>query len=377
MISAHAFCHALAGRGFDCYTGVPCSFLTGVINVAMAEYTYINATNEGDAVAIAVGAALSGKRPVVLMQNSGLGNAVSPLTSLTHPFGVPVLTVISWRGQPGIQDEPQHALMGVITPDMAQLMGMETIIFSASDLPDQLNAIDAALGRGQSVAWVIPKGEIEPVKTPGRSQPVPHSGAIQTQSAHPGVVGSRTDALKTIVAAQPPHSAVLATTGKTGRELFTLGDRDNQVYQVGSMGCIGALGLGIALAKPACRVIVIDGDGAALMRLGSWASVGYYKPKGFLHIVLDNGVHDSTGGQDTVAASVDFVACAQAMGYPVSRTVASLDELADQMQQWAAEPQLTLLHVAITPGSPATLGRPTCTPAEVAARFKHYLANGG
>lgn len=374
MLSAHAFCQALAGRGFDCYTGVPCSFLTGVINVAMADYTYINATNEGDAVAIAVGAALAGKRPVVLMQNSGLGNAVSPITSLTHPFAVPVLTVISWRGQPGIQDEPQHELMGAITPDMTRLMGMETIIFSASDLATQLDAIDAALGRGQSVAWVIPKGEIEPVKTPGRSQPVPHTGPIHSQSASRVGVGTRTEALQTIVAAQPPHSAVLATTGKTGRELFTVGDRDNQVYQVGSMGCVPSLGLGLALAKPTCPVMVIDGDGAALMRMGSWASVGYYKPKGLMHIVLDNGVHDSTGGQDTVAASVDFVACARAMGYPVSRTVASLDELANQIQQWSAEPQLTLLHVVIAPGSPATLGRPTCTPAEVAARFKQYLA---
>lgn len=374
MLSAHAFCQALAGRGFDCYTGVPCSFLTGVINVAMADYTYINATNEGDAVAIAVGAALAGKRPVVLMQNSGLGNAVSPITSLTHPFAVPVLTVISWRGQPGIQDEPQHELMGAITTDMTRLMGMETIIFSASDLATQLDAIDAALGRGQSVAWVIPKGEIEPVKTPGRSQPVPHTGPIYSQSASRVVVGTRTEALQTIVAAQPPHSAMLATTGKTGRELFTVGDRDNQVYQVGSMGCVPSLGLGLALAKPTCPVMVIDGDGAALMRLGSWASVGYYKPKGLMHIVLDNGVHDSTGGQDTVAASVDFVACAQAMGYPVSRTVASLDALTNQIQQWSAEPQLTLLHVPIAPGSPATLGRPTCTPAEVAARFKQYLA---
>jgi phosphonopyruvate decarboxylase len=347
--------------------------LTGVINVAMADYTYINATNEGDAVAIAVGAALAGKRPVVLMQNSGLGNAVSPITSLTHPFAVPVLTVISWRGQPGIQDEPQHELMGAITPDMTRLMGMETIIFSASDLATQLDAIDAALGRGQSVAWVIPKGEIEPVKTPGRSQPMPHTGPIHSQSASRVVVGTRTEALQTIVAAQPPHSAVLATTGKTGRELFTLGDRDNQVYQVGSMGCVPSLGLGLALAKLTCPVMVIDGDGAALMRLGSWASVGYYKPKRFMHIVLDNGVHDSTGGQDTVAASVDFVACARATGYPVSRTVASLDELANQIQQWSAEPQLTLLHVPIAPGSPATLGRPTCTPAAVAARFKQYL----
>ena len=347
------FCQSLATAGYDTYTGVPCSFLTGLINTAMQAYTYINATNEGDAVAIAAGLVLGGKQPVVLMQNSGLGNAVSPITSLLMPFKLPVLLIIGWRGQPGYPDEPQHQLMGDITVGLLQLMGVTPYIFGETDWDIQLAQIQKCRASKTSAAILIPQNAL----------------AYDTPAA-PVVSGlTRTEALRHIRDTVSDQAVILATTGKTGRELFTLGDSDRYFYQVGSMGCVSAIALGIAQAKPN-PLVIIDGDGAALMRLGALASVGQYRPK-FLHIILNNGVHDSTGGQATVQA--DFTACAKALNYPAAYTITTISDLIACIRAWERQPVLTLLTVMIVPGSPATLARPDCLPETVATRLQAYL----
>ena len=182
--------------------------------------------------------------------------------------------------------------------------------------------------------------------------------------------------LERFLALTDEQTAVVATTGKCGRELFTLADRRQHIYQVGSMGGASGMALGVAL-NTARRVVVLDGDGAALMKLGSLATIGAYGPRNLIHVVLDNGVHDSTGGQATVSASVDFAGVALACGYGFAAACATVDGFAEAFGQARAHPGPALIHVRIAPGSMDRLGRPTVKPAEVARRFKAFLSEPG
>jgi phosphonopyruvate decarboxylase len=374
MLKSADFGQTLTHYGFQLFCGVPCSFLGDLIHYAMNTGRYISATNEGDAIATCAGAYLGGQKSVMLMQNSGLGNAVSPLTSLIHPFNIPVLILMSWRGAPNISDEPQHDLMGRITLDMLRLMTIDYAVLSMdpSVATAQLATANAVIESGKPYCLVVPKGTFAP-------EPLQqHQTAITYSDTHhdhtpPPCIGTRTDALNRIL--KHTHAAILSTTGKTGRECFALGDSPNQLYQIGSMGCVSALGLGLAYAKPRLPVIVVDGDGAALMRLGSWATTGFYGPKNMCHILLDNGVHDSTGGQKTASEAVDFLGCAASMNYPRVYAATSLDQLSDYLTLWQKKPLLTGIYVRISPGSPRELGRPTLSPADVAQRFMTFVRN--
>lgn len=373
MLNPKLFGEALSGHGFNFYAGVPCSFLKSLINYAINHETYISATNEGDAVATAAGASLAGQKSVVLLQNSGLGNAVSPLTSLTYTFKIPVLVIVSLRGGPDHDDEPQHELMGRITNSLLDTMEIENEILADDPLlaEQQLLRANACIESGKTFALVVPKGRFDKHDLKKRQTATRQnwSGHILEETQ---AISTRTDALTTI-ANHSQNAVVVNTTGKTGRELFQINDQENYFYQVGSMGCISALGLGLALSKPKLPVIVIDGDGAALMRLGSWATNGFYAPRNMCHILLDNDVHDSTGGQATASTAIQFPEAAKSMNYARSLSVQSLDQLSDELIAWQNDPKLTLIHVKITPGSPSELGRPTVSPEAVAKRIKHYI----
>ncbi|HEY2661999.1 MAG TPA: phosphonopyruvate decarboxylase [Caulobacteraceae bacterium] len=377
MITAGAFIAAANARGFDFFTGVPCSYLTPLINGVLSDRSlrYVGAASEGEAVAIAAGAWLAGRRTVVMCQNSGLGNAVNPLTSLNAPFRIPTLLITTWRGRPGEPDEPQHEVMGQITHNLIRLMGL-----GLEDAPNRPEALDAAFDRAASAmndtglpfAWVLRKGDIAdgPLDQP---PPTLRPAGVHHRLATGGQRPRREDALATVMDLVDQRTAIIATTGKCGRELFTLADRPQHLYQVGSMGGASAMGLGVALnvERP---VVVLDGDGAALMKLGALATIGAYAPKNLIHVLLDNGVHDSTGGQQTVSASVDFAAVALSCGYAYA---ASCDDLAGFRQAWgqASSQGPALIHLRIAPGSMDKLGRPTVSPAEVAQRFKAFLAS--
>jgi phosphonopyruvate decarboxylase len=376
MITAHDFMSEAARQGFDFYTGVPCSFLTPLINGVISNpgLAYVGAASEGEAVAIAAGAWLAGRRTVVICQNSGLGNAVNPLTSLNAPFRIPTLFITTWRGEPGLKDEPQHEVMGQITQDLLQLIGLEQAPFPAR--PEEVPAAFEAAVRAMEAsdlpfAWVMRKGDVaeaELAQTPPAARP-----AGRRHAEPPAPPPTRAAALARFLEIVSPEAAVIATTGKCGRELFTLCDRPQHLYQVGSMGGASGMGLGVALNTPR-QVVVLDGDGAALMKLGTFATIGAYAPTNLVHVVLDNGVHDSTGGQATVSASVDFAAVALACGYASAASVSTLDgfEQAFRAASDAAGP--ALIHLKIAPGSMDKLGRPTVTPAEVARRFREFLA---
>jgi phosphonopyruvate decarboxylase len=225
---------------------------------------------------------------------------------------------------------------------------------------------------GLPFAWVMRKGDVEDADLDQAPLPAPPLGLRLDEPAD-GPRPTRAASLERFLEIVEPDAAVIATTGKCGRELFTLDDRAQHLYQVGSMGGASGMGLGVALntSRP---VVVLDGDGAALMKLGTFATIGAYAPKNLVHVVLDNGVHDSTGGQATVSASVDFAGVALACGYAFAASCASLDGFERALRQAGAAAGPAMIHLRIAPGSMATLGRPTVKPADVARRFKAFLA---
>ena len=378
MITADAFLETARARGFNFYCGVPCSFLTPLINrvISDSKLNYVGAASEGEAVAIAAGAWLAGRKSVVMCQNSGLGNMINPLTSLNWPFRIPCLVIVTWRGQPGLKDEPQHELMGEITGAMLDVIRVPHAPFPAEEnqIENALEIADAHMAEsGLPSALIMQKGAVEMAPLNQPAPPVPPPGELDDRTTG-GARPARAAALEAVLALAPEAAAIIATTGKTGRELFTLNDRPQQLYQVGSMGCAGAMGLGVALntTRP---VIVIDGDGAALMKMGALATIGAYAPKNLVHLILDNGVHDSTGGQATVSPAVSFAATAQACGYRTSYLCDTLAGFNDCLGAALAGPKPSLIHLRMAPGSLSPLGRPTVKPAEVARRFQDFLAS--
>lgn len=415
MIQARDFVEAARQRGFRWYAGVPCSFLTPFINYVLQDPSlhYVSMANEGDAVALIAGVALAGDagapygRGVSMMQNSGLGNAVSPLTSLTWTFRLPQLLIVTWRAQPGIADEPQHALMGPITPTMLEIMQIPWELFptESAQIGPALDRAIAHMDRtGRPYALIMQKGSVatsQPFKPGGsaigsrsnaaardtatrdretrdtavRDTAVRDTAALGTAAPHAAVSArpSRQDALRVVVAGTTPVSTVLlASTGFCGRELYAIEDRPNHLYMVGSMGCVLPLALGLALARSDLRVIALDGDGAALMRLSAFATVGAYGPPNLWHLLLDNGVHDSTGGQATVSPRVSFAGVAAACGYA---TALETDDLA-RISSWLAERPADGARFArlfIRGGTPADLPRPSVTPADVKTRLMQHI----
>lgn len=378
MITAQDFITEAGRAGFDFYTGVPCSFLTPLINGVLStpSLAYVGATSEGEAVAIAAGAWLAGRQTVVMCQNSGLGNAVNPLTSLNTPFRIPTLFLTTWRGEPGIPDEPQHELMGQITQELIAVMRLEQAPFpneAASLAPALSQAATRMQATGLPYAFVVRRDDVAETELNQAPRELPPPGERVDHHAI-GARPTRAAALERVLAVAPEQAAIIATTGKCGRELFTLADRPQHLYQVGSMGGASGMGLGVALNSPR-PVVVLDGDGAALMKLGSLATIGAYAPDNLVHVILDNGVHDSTGGQATVSASVDFAAIALACGYRRAASCASLEGFEHALRRAFAQAGPTLIHLRIAPGSMAKLGRPTVKPPEVARRFRDFLAS--
>jgi phosphonopyruvate decarboxylase len=379
MIEAAQFVDAAAQRGFAWYAGVPCSFLTPFINYVIddPQLTYVSAANEGDAVAAAAGAYIGGQYSVAMMQNSGLGNAVSPLTSLTHIFRIPVLLICTHRGAPGVHDEPQHELMGQITEQLFDTMQIPWEVFPkapAEIAPALTRALAHFTQESRPYALIMHKGTVAPHELRNRALPSAARaraivGAPLARTQAPTV--TREIALSQLIAATPVEETVLiASTGFAGRELCALADRPNHLYMVGSMGCAASLGLGLAMARTDLQVVVIDGDGAALMRLGNMATIGTYGPANLCHLLLDNEAHDSTGAQGTVSANVDFAALAQACGYADVRraeTTAAIAEIISARAHGAR-----FLHLRIKTGTIDNLPRPTMSPPEVLQRLLRH-----
>jgi phosphonopyruvate decarboxylase len=379
MISACSFVDQLRGLGYSQYAGVPCSFLTSLINYVIDDpaLDYVGATSEGEAVGITFGAFLAGRKTVTMCQNSGLGNMVNPLTSLNYPFRVPTLLIVTWRGQPEVKDEPQHEQMGRIMHHLLETLEIPCLPFPASEteIAKTLAEAEASMAqRKRPFALVMQKGSVAPHALLGRLEPEPIKTDLrQDISAKETEQLTRTAAIELILDALAGDEAIIATTGKTGRELFTISDRPNHLYVVGGMGAATAIGFGVAHALPRQPVVVIDGDGAALMKLGALATIGFYQPPNLLHIILDNEAHDSTGGQQTASEIVRFAAVAAAANYRSAFAVDRSEDIREAVRLLRYRPGPSLLHVKIRSGSPAKLGRPTVAPYEVKERFSQFL----
>ncbi len=375
MIEAKDFVAAATRHGYALWTGVPCSYLKSFINfvIGSPQLRYVSAANEGDAVAIATGAELGGMGAIVMLQNSGLGNAVSPLTSLNVIFRLPVLLIVSQRGAPDdAADEPQHALMGRITTRL-----LETMDIAWEHFPTDVAAIEPCLERarahmaasGNCYALVMRRGAV--ADWPAPALPAATAAPPATIDAPPPAAFRRHEFLRRIQGLATERDLVVATTGYTGRELYALADRPNQFYMVGSMGCASSFALGLALARPDRRVLVLDGDGAALMRLGALAAIGQVAPPNLVHIVFANGAHESTGGQAVASQSANFPAVAVALGYRRACFVADPADLDAAFAEPSPGP--CLLHVPVVAGALPDLPRPLVTPPEVAMRLKNLL----
>jgi len=382
MISADAFVQPALERGYSFWAGVPCSFLTPFINyvIGSPDLDYIGAASEGEALGIAAGAHLAGRRTVVICQNSGLGNAVNPLTSLNYTFRIPTLFITTHRGEPGLTDEPQHELMGQITGDLLTTMRIPWEVF-----PQEPDAIGPALDRadasmadsGRPFAFVMKKGTLDTFALPETARPpvALMTTPLGSFERDPAARMLRLEAIRVVRDTVGEDVALIGTTGKIGRELFTLGHRPNQLYVVGSMGCASAIGLGVHLGGRGSRkVVVLDGDGAALMKMGSLATIGQQAPEGFVHVIIDNEAHESTGGQATVSAGVDFATVAAACGYRNAWRVDAPEALRAAVEEAASTRGPNLVHAKVSISSSADLGRPGLTPVEVKDQFMRWFA---
>jgi phosphonopyruvate decarboxylase len=339
---------------------------------------YVAAANEGDGIAIAAGAALGGIPGVVMMQNSGLGNAINPLTSLTYTFRLPVLLIVTLRGeQGGSPDEPQHELMGQITGQLLTDIGIPWEYFPTDHeniAPCLVRASAYMQIHGRPYALVMRKDSVTPWQTvaSSREKPVPVSCST---SRTPKATRERHEFLRLIQTRRQQSELLVATTGYTGRELYALGDDEHQFYMVGSMGCAASFGLGLALVQPRRRIIVLDGDGATLMRLGALACIGWQHPDNLLHLVFDNGQYESTGGQTSAHPGLDIAGVAALCGYRRVAHISQPDELASFLDGPQSGP--VLVQIATTPGVLSPLPRPAVTPETVARRMQALLAGGG
>ena len=374
MINVEEFEKLLQENNVGFYTGVPDSQLKSFCDFIEDKYgisdTHIIAPNEGNAVALATGYYLStGKYGLVYMQNSGLGNAVNPITSLTDPnvYNIPVIYIIGWRGQPGVSDEPQHVKQGAITTDLLELLDIDYKILSEETSINDIkylfdNDFSKKLSEGKSVALVVSKGAFDSFKT------------IKTNDN----ILNREDAIKVVVDNLSLDDIVVSTTGKASRELFEYREEKNHGHSndfltVGSMGHSSTIALSIAVNKPRAKVLCFDGDGAVLMHMGSLAMIGSKSPKNFYHILFNNCAHETVGGLPTVMGDINIKQVALSCGYKEVFKASNKNELKNVLSDFLSCEGPVLLIVDVSIGSRKDLGRPTTTPVENKNAFMKKL----
>ncbi len=373
MIRPQFFYELLKENGTGFFTGVPdsllksfCAYLTDTAG----SKNHIIAANEGCAVGLAAGYYFAtGNVPLVYMQNSGLGNTVNPLLSLAdrEVYSVPLLLVIGWRGEPNVHDEPQHIKQGRVTCSLLDAMEIPYCVLSDEETEAKLQlekAYSHIKALSSPYAIVVRKGIFDSYK-------------LKTNEAVPAEM-SREEAIEKIVLNAPSNACFVSTTGMASRELYELRDKHGQGHAkdfltVGSMGHASQIALGIALTKEDKTVFCIDGDGAAIMHLGGLTAIGSQRPKNMVHIVLNNGAHDSVGGQPTVGRKINLCAVAQACGYDKVVSVKTLEELQSRLKELCTNSGSVFIEVLVSKGARADLGRPKSSPIENKRAFMEFL----
>lgn len=360
--------------GADFYTGVPDSQLKALCNYLINSYGidknhHIIAANEGCCAALAAGYHLAtGKIPVVYMQNSGEGNIINPAASLLSDkvYAIPMIFVIGWRGEPGVHDEPQHIYQGEVTVKLLDDMNIASFIIGKDTADEEVAAAMESfrkiLAEGRQVAFVVRKGALS------------YGEKVEYKN---GCTMLREDIIRHIAAAAG-ESPIVSTTGKASRELFEIREANGQSHKydfltVGSMGHSSSIALGIALNKPLTKVWCIDGDGAALMHMGAMAVLGANAPENMIHVVINNGAHETVGGMPTVAEKIDLTAIAKACGYRYAVCADSFETLDSELEAAKNRSGLSLIEVKCSIGARDDLGRPTTTALENKNNFMAYL----
>lgn len=360
--------------GSDFYTGVPDSQLRPLCDFLMDRFGidakhHVIAANEGNCAALAAGYHLAtGKKPVVYMQNSGEGNIINPAASLLHEkvYGIPCLFIVGWRGEPGIHDEPQHIYQGEVTVKLLEDMGIPSFVIGKETTEEQMVAamdeFREVLSSGKDAAFVVRKGALT------------YEGKVKYEN---GNSMKREEIIRHItkVSGEDP---MISTTGKASRELFEIREENGQSHKydfltVGSMGHSSSIALGVALHKPNTKVWCIDGDGAALMHMGAMAVLGANAPKNMVHVVINNGAHETVGGMPTVAGKIDLVGIAKSCGYPYGVCVDNFEDLDRELLAAKKREALSFIEVKSAIGARGDLGRPTTTAVENKKNFMEYL----
>ena len=358
----------------DFYTGVPDSQLKALCNYLMHTYGidpkhHVIAANEGNCTALAAGYHLAtGKVPVVYMQNSGEGNIINPVASLLNDkvYAIPMIFVIGWRGEPGIHDEPQHIYQGEVTLKLLEDMGIRYFVIGKDTTEDEVRTamqeFRKELDKGEDVAFVIRKGALV------------YEEKVEYHNDNSMI---REEIIRHIVQASG-EDPIVSTTGKASRELFEIRERNGQSHKydfltVGSMGHSSSIALGIATQKPDTKVWCVDGDGAVLMHMGAMAVLGASAPENMVHIVINNGAHETVGGMPTVASKLDLVAIAKACGYPCAVSVSDYEELDRELEAARERKVLTFIEAKCAIGARDDLGRPTTTALGNKQNFMEYL----
>jgi len=371
MINTQKFYNYLKAKEVEFFSGVPDSLLKdicGYITDNTSSKNHIIAANEGNAIALAAGYHMAtSKIPMVYMQNSGIGNAINPLLSLTDQdvYNIPILLMIGWRGE--TKDEPQHVKQGKVTTDLLDAMQIPYLVLNNDEVNAQ-NQIDEAIKTikktNTAFALIIRKETFEKYTI---KQKIKSDYRLY-----------REDAIKIIIDNLDGNELIVSTTGKTSRELFDYRDKLNQKHNadfltVGSMGHASQIALGIALNKPKRKIICIDGDGAVLMHMGGFAIIGTQQPQNFLHIVINNGAHESVGGQPTVGFSINLPKIAEANNYKFTKQVSTENELKDALNEANTYP--ALIEVMTKIGAREDLGRPTIKPVDNKIDFMQNIAS--
>ena len=373
MVRPEFFVNTLKEHGMDFYAGVPDSLLKNIcayITDNLPAEQNIIAANEGGAMGIAAGYHLAtGKVPVVYMQNSGEGNIINPVASLTDKevYNIPVLLVIGWRGRPGVHDEPQHIKQGKVTTGLLNIMGVNYAILPKDEesAAKQIKiAADFMKVTNECYALVIEKDTFDTYK-------------LQDVEVN-DLTMSREEAIWKVASNIEDNACIVSTTGMISRELFEARVLWNQGHErdfltVGSMGHASQIALGIALQKPERRVYCFDGDGASIMHMGNMAIAASMKCKNYVHIVFNNGAHDSVGGQPTIGLKIDLCAVAKAVGYVVVYSVETMEELEVKLVEMKTVEGPVLLQVCVKKGNRKDLGRPTTTPIQNKEAFMAFL----
>ena len=360
-------------KNFDFFAGVPDSLLKPLCNYLMQTYgiskNHVIAANEGNAVALAAGYHLAtGKIPVVYLQNSGLGNIINPVASLMNDkvYGIPCLFIVGWRGEPGVHDEPQHVYQGEVTLKLLEDMDISSFVVdrdtTESELEAKIAEFNSQMENGKQTALVIKKGALE------------FDGKVSYSNSY----SMTRERIIEIISESAGNDVIVSTTGKASRELFEIRENKGDIHgrdflTVGSMGHSSSIALAVAEEKTDSRVWVIDGDGAVLMHMGAMAVIGARSPKNLVHVVINNGSHETVGGLPTVAEKIDLCKIAEGCGYPYVSSVDDEKSLREALDVAKEANALSFIEVKSSIGARADLGRPTTTAIENKNNFMSYL----